>query len=345
MELLERIKTLCALSGISGREDAVRREIIGMIDGHCSWHVDPLGNLIAEKRGRQTLPQRLLFSAHMDEVGFMVTRIGEDGLLQFSAVGGVDSRVVVGKPVRVGESGIPGVIGTKPVHLQDAEERGKAPALDSLYIDIGAADAAQAREHAAPGDPVVFDAPVFELGSNKLCGKAIDDRAGCALLVELLLGEPEYDCTVAFTVQEETGCIGGGTAAYGVQPDWAVAVETTTAADLAGVAPEKRVCVLGNGPVISYMDRGTIYHAAFYRYATELAQRAGIPWQTKEGIYGGNEARAVQTAAAGTRVLAVSLPCRYLHSPGVVMQNSDAQQALSLLQAIANQPPCIGQAR
>lgn len=332
----DRIEALCAIAGISGREDAVRDAIRSMIDGYCSWHIDPLGNLIAEKKGAKAPRKKLLLSAHMDEVGFIVTRVEENGLLRFAAVGGIDPRTAVGKPLLVGEGQTPGVIGTKAVHLQESEEKNKAPKLESLYIDIGADSAEQALALVRPGDMATYDVPFTALGDRRWMGRAIDDRAGCALLVELIRSELAYDCTFAFTVQEEIGCVGGGTAAYGIQPDFAIAVETTTAADIGGVTPEKRVCALGKGPVISYMDRGAIYDRAFYRFAGGLAEELHLPWQTKEGIYGGNEARSVQVAGAGCRVLAISLPCRYLHSPSCVMDSADATHTLALLRGILN---------
>jgi endoglucanase len=165
-------------------------------------------------------------------------------------------------------------------------------------------------------------------------GKALDDRAGCAMLIKLIQSELEYDCTFVFTVQEEIGCVGAKAAAYTVKPDISIVVETTTAGDLAGVAPNKKVCALKNGPVVPFMDRGTVYDRELYDRAHAVANRLGIPCQTKEGVYGGTEGRSIQTAGAGAKVLAVSLPCRYLHSASCLLAQQDMQQELQLLQAL-----------
>lgn len=334
MELLQTIAYLSGLAGVSGDEGAVRAAIIELLDGCCTLHTDPLGNLIAHKKGRKTPSKRLLFSAHMDEVGFIVTHIEENGLLRFAAVGGIDSRVVFGKSVLVGEQCLPGVIGAKALHQLSDQEKETPPKLDELYIDIGAESRKQAEKFVLPGDRVIFDSPFLRFGNGKILAKALDDRAGCALLVHLAKSDLPYDCTFSFTVQEETGCTGGVTAGYTVQPDIAVAVETTTASDIAGVPEDKTVCALGNGPVVSFMDRGTIYDHQLYRLALSAAKEREIPVQTKEGVYGGNESRSLQVAGNGARVIAVSLPCRYLHSPSCVIQQEDVDSTYRLLQAL-----------
>ncbi len=328
----QTLKTLCGLPGVSGAEEPVRYEILKQIEGHCIYRVDPLGNILAFKKGRREPAQLMLFSAHMDEVGLIVTYIEESGLLRFAPVGGIDRRVLPGKAVKIG--GIPGVIGSKAVHLKSAEEKDKAPALDALYIDIGACSREEAEEKVALGDRAVFCAHDCEMGDGFLRARALDDRLGCALLIEMLHGELEYDAHFAFTVQEETGATGAKTAAAQIGAKIGIAVETTTACDLPDVPPEKTVCALKKGPVLSFMDRGTVYDLALYRQALETAQEQGIPCQPKAGIYGGNESRSVQAAGNGARVLAVSVPCRYLHTPSCVAHRSDVENTLALLQAL-----------
>lgn len=330
--LYENIERLCALSGVSGNEEPVRYEILKLIEGHCIYRVDALGNILAFKKGAREPAHRLLLSAHMDEVGLIVTGAEDNGWLRFSTVGGIDSRVIAGKSVKLGE--VFGVIGAKATHLKSSEEKDRAPELDGLYIDIGAKDRAGAEALVSPGDRAVFTSHFCEFGDGFLRGRALDDRAGCALLVELIQGELPYDTHFAFTVQEETGTTGGKTAAAQVAPEIGIAVETTTACDIPGVEKDRRVCALGSGPVVSYMDRGTVYDAELYARARSLAKEKGIECQTKEGIWGGNEARSVQTAGNGARVLAVSVPCRYLHTPSCVAKKSDIDLTLRLLGAL-----------
>lgn len=334
MELLQTIEYLSGLAGVSGDEDAVREAIIELLDGCCTLRTDPLGNLIAHKKGRQTPSKRLLFSAHMDEVGFIITHIEENGLLRFAPVGGIDSRVVFGKSVRIGEQRLPGVIGAKALHQCSDEEKETPAKLSDLYIDIGAESREQAEEFVLPGDRAIFDSPFLRFGDGKILAKALDDRAGCALLVHLAKSDLPYDCTFSFTVQEETGCTGGVTAGYTAAPDIAVAIETTTASDIAGVPEDKTVCALGKGPVVSFMDRGAIYDHALYRLALSAAEKRRIPIQAKEGVYGGNESRSLQVAGNGAQVMAVSLPCRYLHSPSCVIQQDDIDSTYRLLEAL-----------
>jgi endoglucanase len=332
MELIKNIELLSAIPGVSGGEDAVRAEILLQIGGVADeLQVDALGNVIAFKKGKNRPKNKLLLSAHMDEVGFVVTRIEDNGLLRIATVGGIDSRVIVGKGVEVGARRVYGVIGQKAMHQATEKERETPAKVEELYIDVGAENREDAEKVVSVGDPAVFCGPFTRLGSEKLMGKALDDRAGCALLIDLMSGELEYDCHFAFTVQEETGCTGAIAAGYTVAPDISVVVETTTASDIAGVDKDKVVCKLGAGPVVSYMDRGTVYDRELYKTAREAADANNIPNQTKEGVYGGNEARSIQVSGSGVKTLAVSIPCRYLHSPSVVMQESDALHTRDLL--------------
>lgn len=331
MELIKTIAQLSAIAGVSGDEGAVREAIAARLAGICQLTTDPLGNLLAFKKGKTVPKNELLFSAHMDEVGFIITHIEDNGLLRFASCGGIDPRVIFGKRVAVGAAQIPGVIGAKALHLLEEKEKQTPAKADALLIDIGAVDKEQAASMIRLGDRAVFYTQFSEMGGGKLMGKALDDRAGCALLIHLAESDLPFDCSFSFTVQEETGCIGGITAAYQIAPAIAVAVETTTASDIAGVPPDKMVCKLGGGPVISFMDRGTVYDHALYNTAISLAEKCGIPAQTKQGIFGGNESRSLQTARNGAQVMAVSLPCRYLHSPCNMLDTKDIAATFALL--------------
>lgn len=325
------IEKLSVIPGVSGWEAPVREAILAEVGSLCTTHTDNLGNLICFKKGAKTPPKRLMLSAHMDEVGFIITYIHEDGLMSFDAVGGIDSRVVLGKAVVVGEGAHRGVIGTKALHMLSDEEKEKPPKLKDLFIDLGCTTRTQTEALVSIGDRAVFDSTFFSFGDGFIKGKALDDRAGCALLIDLIKEDLPYDCTFVFTTNEETGMAGAGPAAYGVGAEIGIAVESTTAGDIAGVDEDKYVCHIGGGPVISFMDKGTVYDHALYKAGMALAAKLGIPSQTKRGVFGGNEARAVQASAAGVRVMAVSIPTRYLHSPACVMQEQDVTNTYTLL--------------
>ena len=193
MTAIELLRELCALDGPSGREEAVRGWISDRLRGHAEFRVDPLGNLLVEKRGKKRAERRVMLSAHMDEVGFIITRIEEDGTLRAAPLGGIDPRVCFGKRVRL--NGLTGVVAGKPVHLCGAEEREQAVPLDELRVDIGASDGDQAGKFVSPGDTAVWDT-AFEEWGGAIKARALDDRAGCALLLALLLeDEPEIDLT------------------------------------------------------------------------------------------------------------------------------------------------------
>ncbi len=335
--MFETLKELCLLCGVSGNEDAVRDYIIGKIDGHCDWQIDPLGNIIAAKQGEKRAAKKLLVSAHMDEVGFIITGVNEAGLLIFSAVGGIDSRVVLGRSVLVGPEKIPGVIGTKAVHMQSADERETAVPMDSLYIDIGAVSKEDAFSHIALGDRASFMPLYKPFGNGFLRGKALDDRIGCAIMIDLIRNDLEYDAVFTFVVQEEVGLRGARAASYTVDPEIAIVLEATTAADLPDVSGEKQVCKLGNGPVVSFMDRSTSYDRDLYKKAFLIAKRDGITCQTKTMIAGGNDAGAIHVSRGGVRTLAVSAPCRYIHSPVCAVKESDLLDMAKLTKALINE--------
>ena len=331
-EIIGLIGKLSDIPGVSGCEGPVREEIYALIKDHCeSVETDALGNLLAFKKGARP-GRRIMLSAHMDEVGLIVTHIEADGLLGVSPVGGIDSRVVFGKAVEIGPQRLPGVIGGKAVHHLDAKEKETPPGWETLKVDIGAASREEAQAVVSPGQRAVFSGPFLELGEECILGRALDNRAGCALLVELIQAELPYDCHFAFTTQEETGCTGGATAAYALSPEIAIIVETTTAGDIPGSS--EQICRLGGGPVLSFMDKGALYDKELYALALNLAREREIPCQPKAGVFGANESRTVQTAAAGARVMAVSLPCRYLHSPSLLLHKGDVEQAHRLLLAL-----------
>lgn len=326
--LLER---LCKADSPSGFEDEVRELIISEIKDYADEiTIDNMGNVIVFKKGKAVPTQKLLLSAHMDEVGFIITDILSDGTLKFTSVGGINDTAIFAKQVKVGKNKIPGVINAKPVHLLSADERKRVPKMDSLCIDIGARDKADAEKYVSLGDMVVFDSP-YENKDGRIISKAIDDRFGCLVLIEMIKSRLPYDMYFSFVVQEEIGLRGAKTAAYRVDPDSAIVVEATTAADIPFAENEKKVCLVGGGAVVSYMDRSTIYDKEYY----QIAMSANARTQTKTMIAGGNDAGAIHSSRNGVRTIAVSVPCRYIHSSSSLASIDDMESVYEVVRYTA----------
>ena len=336
---MELLKELCLANGVSGDEDAVRELIISKIDGLCEYRTDNLGNLICFKKGRKTPKNKLMICAHTDEVGFIVTYIRSDGTLGFDTVGGINANVIIGRQVKVKSSLtgqlLNGVVGSTAVHNLSKEQREKAPKINSLYIDIGALDKADAEKYVALGDCAYFVSDFTIIGEKHILAKALDDRAGCAMMIDMIKSDIEYDTWFVFNVQEEIGLRGSAVSSFSVAPDFAIVLESTTAADIDGASGAKRVCELGKGGVVSFMDRRTMYDKELYRLAFDIAKENGLPCQTKTMVAGGNDAGAIHISGKGIRTIAVSLPCRYLHSPSSVIDADDFENSRRLVRLLA----------
>lgn len=329
------LKELCLINGTSGDETLVRNAIIGKIKDFCEYRVDNLGNLICFCKGKKSSDKKLMIAAHMDEVGFIVTYIRGDGTLCFNEVGGVDTSVVIGRQVTVGNSGINGVVGSTAIHNLSKEQRETPPKYGDMYIDIGASSKEEAEKMVSLGDSVYFNSEFVELGGNCVKAKAIDDRAGCAAMIQLICEGVEYDTYFVFNVQEEVGLRGSMVSAFSVAPDFAIVLEATTASDIDGVGGAKKVCSLGKGPVVGFMDRSTVYDKELYRMAFTIADELEISCQTKTMIAGGNDSGAIHISRGGVRTIAVSVPCRYIHSPSCVINKEDFENTLILTRELA----------
>lgn len=340
--MLNLLKQLCALSGVSSWEDEVRNFIRAQAQPYAdSIRTDAIGNLIVFKKGQKPTGSKLLLSAHMDEVGLMVKKIEEDGTLRFSTVGGIDRRVLLGKRVFVGEKRIPAVVGSKPIHLTTKEDRKNVPKLDQLYLDLGVENREEAEQLVSLGDVATFDPEWMEFGNRMLKAKAIDDRVGCAVLLTLLKEELPMDCTFVFSAQEEVGTRGAFGYAFSVKPEIALVVEGTTASDIPGTPEHMTVCAPGLGPVIPFMDGGTIYDRGLFELLRNLAEKNGIPWQTKHRVAGGTDGRTIQRSRQGVRVAGVAAAVRNIHTPSSVASLADCEEMLKLarlfIQAVAEE--------
>lgn len=339
LHLGSNIHRLSSLPGISGREKTVAIFLDAEVkDRGYTVHRDGLGNLCCQKGGEpDPLRPRLMISAHMDEVGLMATYVQDNGMVGLTCVGGIDARVLPGRAVFLPRTGCYGVIGVKPIHLIDNPQRGKAVSMEDLVLDLGADSKEEAEKLVQPGDEIVFEPEGWAYQGNLWRGKALDDRAGCAILLQLMEEIDDPNVTFCFLVQEEVGCRGAKAAAERLQPDYSIVLEATTASDLPGVEDQKQVCKLGKGAVVGFMDRSTIYNQTLYQTAFRLAKEQNIPIQPKTMVAGGNDAGAIHTAAGGVRTLAISVPCRYLHSPSCVINPQDANAVENLAGALAKE--------
>ena len=333
-ELFEIVQHLSTCFGPSGNEQSVREAIVSYIEDYAPYYIDPLGNIIVEKKGRNTPTKRIMLDAHMDEVGMIVTAVHDNGLLSFSTIGGILPEALVGKKVRFPEC--TGVIGCLPIHCLTNEQKRKLPTENELYIDIGVSTKESALCLVKPGDVCTFESEFVSFGNGFVKGKALDDRIGCAVLIDYIQNEAEYDTICTFTVQEEVGLIGAKTATFSVKPDIAFVLEATTAADIAGVAEDNMVCKLGKGVALSFMDRSTVYDSSLYKTAMEISEKQGIVCQSKNAVAGGNNGGVIHSSVGGVRTLALSVPCRYLHSAGCVICWKDVEALKDLLRELVD---------
>lgn len=330
------LETLSNAAGVSGAEGPVRDILLEAIRGKVDeTRIDSLGNLIAVKRAAdpKTSGPRVMVAAHMDEVGVMIVHIESSGFLRFRPVGGIDPRVLLSKQVLIGEKSVPGVIGQKAVHLLKPSDRGHVVAVEQMFIDIGAKDRAEAESLVKLGDCGIFATRFASLGGTAK-GKALDDRAGCAILAELLAEAP-YPCEIVgvFTVQEEVGLRGAQVAAYAVEPDFALVLEGTVCDDSpkkVDVSPTTR---LGAGPAISIADRSAITDRRLVDLAVSTAKAIGSPYQFKQPMVGGTDAGRIHLSRGGVPTTVLAVPCRYLHSPVSLLSLSDYEYTLKLAKA------------
>lgn len=334
MSLTTNLRQLSEALGVSGDERAVREIVLRAIEDHVDdVRIDTLGNVLAIKKARGQAKLRVMIDAHMDEIGLMIVGANDDGTLQFRPVGSIDDRILPGKVVLVGPDKIPGVIGLPPIHLTHGDTSVKK--FDALTIDIGASSKDQVLGTVQIGQTASFNTKYRSLGA-RVSGKAFDDRAGCAILIEILQ-QPRLpvDLLAAFTVQEEVGLRGAQVAAYTLNPDVAIAIDATPANDLPpsierDVSPNTR---LGHGPAIYITTRSAISDPRLIKHAIDVATRNKIPYQIRQPGGGGTDMGGIIPSRSGVPSLSVSVPTRYLHSPVAVMQLSDVRYTIDLVRA------------
>ncbi|MCC5909883.1 MAG: M42 family metallopeptidase [Clostridiaceae bacterium] len=325
------LKKLTSAFGLSGNEEEVRNIILDEIkESVDKVKVDRMGNIIAEKKSSNS-KYNIAITAHMDEVGFMVKGIDDSGLIKFTPVGGIDARILVSKIVLVGEKRIPGVIGVKAIHMQNPEERKKALTIDQLYIDIGSKSKEETEKIISIGDYIAFHSEYIEFGKNRIKAKALDNRVGCNLIIDILKTELPVNITGVFTVQEEIGLRGAEVAANQVNADLVIVLEGTTCSDVSGVEPHFQVTELDKGPAISIMDMTSVYSKKYVDTLIQTAKKHNILWQYRKTTFGGNDAGKFHTAKTGTPCVSVAVPCRYIHSPVSVLSKDDLNHTKQLI--------------
>ncbi len=337
IKLLEK---LCNAMSVSGAEGEVRRIVLEEVKPYADEvKVDALGSVLVRKNGMGKKPLRVLLDAHMDEVGFMIVKDDDDGFFQFEVVGGIDPRHLVGKQVIVGKDHAVGVIGAKPIHLTTSEERQHTIAVNALRIDLGPEGKANV------GDRATF-ATKFKRVGPSIMSKAIDDRIGVAMLIELLKHAPtNIELCLAFSVQEEIGLRGAKVAAHYFEPDLAIAVDSTPARDLPDYEGKENFTYntqLGLGPAIYMANSSTMDDPRLVRFLAETAEKHKIQFQFRQPGGGGTNAGAIQQSRVGVPVVSVSVPHRYTHSPISVSRIEDWKNTLNLLnEALKNMTPAL----
>ncbi|MEM2098757.1 MAG: M42 family metallopeptidase [Candidatus Bathyarchaeia archaeon] len=338
MTLSENLEKLSSACGVAGREEEVRNLMIKLLKPYVDEiRVDKLENVIAVKKGAKSTP-KVMLAAHMDEIGLMVKTISKEGFLQFAKLGGIDDRILLAQKVIVytAKGTLPGIVGSKPPHIQKEEERKKIVTYDELFIDVGA----ESREDAAAmgikvGDVIGFDVKYERLGKELAIGKAFDDRIGCAVMIEALKLLQNVDCTVyaVGTVQEEVGLRGAGTAAFGIDPDVALALDVTIAGDVPGVKEFDTSVKMGKGPTLTVSDSGLIVHPKVLRWLIDVAEENKIDYQLETGLMGTTDAARISLTRQGVPSGTISVPARYIHSPAGIISLKDAENAAKLTAA------------
>jgi len=333
---LEKLSNAC---GVTGRESQVRDLMIELLKPYADEiQIDKLENVIAVKKGKPNKP-KIMLAAHIDEIGLMVKNITKDGFLQFSKMGGIDDRVLLAQKVNVytSKQTYPGIIGSKPPHIQKEEERKKIVSFDELFIDVGATSKEDAQNMGfAVGDSISFDTTYEKIGNDSALGKAFDNRAGCVTMIETmrLIGKTECTVCAVGTVQEEVGLRGAATAAFGVDPDLAIVLDVTIAGDMPGVREFDTTVKVGKGPTFIISDSGLITHPKVLRWFIDTAKEEKIPYQIESGLSGSTDAARITITRQGIPSGTIAIPTRYIHSPCGMLSLKDIENASKLAVAV-----------
>ncbi|MDP2718352.1 MAG: M42 family metallopeptidase [Dehalococcoidia bacterium] len=340
--LKELIVKLSEAPGCPGYEGSISDIIKEEISGHAdNVTVDALNNILASKGSGKTV----MIAAHMDEIGLLVKHVDSKGFVRFAKLGGISDQLLQGQRVTIftNKGPVPGVVGCKPIHLMSDHDRKKLVGYDKMFIDIGAGSAEEAGALGMRiGDPIVIDRKVTELKNGLICGKALDDRVGCAILIEVLKRvQPRNRLVAAFTIQEEIGLKGATVSAFAVSPDLGLAVDTGIAADHPEVTEHEGPIKLGHGPAILAADGrrdslsgGLVCGTAIRDWLIKLAEEKGIPYQLEVFEGGTTDATVMQLSRSGVPTGVVSVPSRYIHTFSEVVAMEDVENVVKLITAV-----------
>lgn len=331
---IELLKTICELPGAPGFEDRIRSFLIEQLNAVADEvQVDNMGNLIAVKNGKGKEAKNVMVTAHMDEIGFIVNHIDENGFVRFHPLGGFDPKTLTAQRVIIhGKQDVIGVMGTKPIHVMPAEERNKMPKTTDYFIDLGM-DKESVEKIVSVGDPVTRERELIEMGQCVNC-KSIDNRVSVFILLEAFkqLKQVPYNVYAVFTVQEEVGLRGATVAAHSINPDFGLNLDTTIAYDVPGAQPQEQVTKLGNGTAIKIMDASVICDRRMVEYLKKMADENEIPWQAELLPAGGTDTASLQrNGKSGSISGAISIPTRHLHQVIEMAHQDDIYNSIRLL--------------
>lgn len=331
----ELIKKLTEINSPSGRESNIRDTILNDLKNYIDgYEIDRLGNLIVWKKGKSD--KKILLDAHMDEIGVVASHIDDRGFIRIESVGGVSAYNLIGSRIIFPDVGVIGVVGVEGETTTDVQKNLKELNFDKIFVDIGAVSKEEAENRVPIGTFGVYSAEFVDLG-KRLVSKAMDDRIGCAVLIETIKrSDPYYTLYGAFSVQEEMGLVGASVVAFNINPDIAVALDVTAWSD----TPKgyKRMSIeLGKGPCIKIKDSASISDRKVVDKLRTIAEANSIPYQIEILIFGGTDAAAIQRTSAGIVSGTLSIPCRYVHSPHEMIDIDDAENAVKLLKALVEE--------
>ena len=332
---IKLLSEICETPGAPGFEDRIRkvvlREIESLVD---EFSIDNLGNVTAIKKGKDS-SKKVMLGAHMDEIGFIVTHIDENGFVRFHTLGGFDPKTLTAQRVIVhGKKDLMGVMGSKPIHVMSPEERNKVPKATDYFIDMGM-NKEEVEKYIEIGNPITRERGLIEMGDCVNC-KSIDNRVSVFILIEVLkeLKTVPYDVYAVFTVQEEVGLRGANVSALNINPDFGFGIDTTIAFDVPGAAAHEKVTELGKGTAIKIMDSQTICDHRMVAFMKKTADKNNITWQPEILTAGGTDTAGIQRMTPGGSIAgAVSIPTRHIHQSIEMANKKDIKGSIDILVA------------
>jgi len=326
------LKEICGIAGAPGHEQRVRELVLKNVKPHVDEiSIDNMGNITTIRKGRKN--KKVMVAAHMDEIGFMVSHIDENGFLRFVPLGGFDPKTLTAQRVIVhGKKDLIGVMGSKPIHMMTAAEREKVVPLTDYFIDMGMPKK-EVDKYISVGNPVTRERQLIEMGNCVNC-KSLDNRLSVFILLETLkvLKNPAYDVYGVFTVQEEVGIRGASVSALKIQPDFGLGLDITIAYDVPGAKAHEKVTELGKGTAIKVMDSSVICDYRMVDFMKKTADKHKIKWQPEILPAGGTDTAGIQRMTAGGAISGcISIPTRHVHQVIEMADKSDIRGSIDLL--------------